>query len=199
MYLHESLHILGVDISESEASIKKVFRQKAKKLHPDVNKSRDAAAQFRQLNEAYELILEYKNTRNVKFQKPQSKPYQKPTYSQEYYDAYYKNYDSFYKKWFEQEEQKKAENSKQKKYDFWDSDKGHRLSIKWKGFVKNTSFVIGVILILTFLYYFFIFIYNFLYHLYLPDGSGLAIVLGVILLFFGFILRKAFLLIKTKR
>ena len=48
--------ILGVSRDASEAEIKKAFRHKARELHPDVNKSEDAEEQFKELNEAYDVL-----------------------------------------------------------------------------------------------------------------------------------------------
>ncbi|UCF68957.1 MAG: DnaJ domain-containing protein, partial [Acidobacteriota bacterium] len=48
--------VLGVDREASETEIKKAYRQKARELHPDVNQSPQAAEQFRDVNEAYEVL-----------------------------------------------------------------------------------------------------------------------------------------------
>ncbi|NPD30313.1 molecular chaperone DnaJ [Eggerthellaceae bacterium zg-1084] len=48
--------ILGVERDASEDDIKKAFRSRARKLHPDVNKSDDAEEQFKELNEAYDVL-----------------------------------------------------------------------------------------------------------------------------------------------
>ncbi|MEM0921833.1 MAG: molecular chaperone DnaJ [Pseudomonadota bacterium] len=48
---------LGVGRSASEADIKKAFRQKARKLHPDQNPDNPKAAdEFKAVNEAYEIL-----------------------------------------------------------------------------------------------------------------------------------------------
>lgn len=47
---------LGVSRSASDAEIKKAFRQKARKLHPDVNKEPDAKERFQEVSQAYEVL-----------------------------------------------------------------------------------------------------------------------------------------------
>lgn len=48
--------VLGVSKDATEADIKKAFRRKARELHPDVNKAADAEDQFKELNEAYDVL-----------------------------------------------------------------------------------------------------------------------------------------------
>ena len=48
--------ILGVDKDASAEDIRKAFQQKARKLHPDVNKASDAEEKFKEVNEAYEVL-----------------------------------------------------------------------------------------------------------------------------------------------
>ncbi len=48
--------ILGVEKDASQADIKNAFRQKARKLHPDVNKEPDAEEKFKELGQAYEVL-----------------------------------------------------------------------------------------------------------------------------------------------
>lgn len=48
--------VLGVDRNASEDEIKKAFRRRARELHPDVNKAEDAEDQFKELNEAYDVL-----------------------------------------------------------------------------------------------------------------------------------------------
>lgn len=48
--------ILGVSKDASDSEIKKAFRRRARELHPDVNKATDAEDQFKELNEAYDVL-----------------------------------------------------------------------------------------------------------------------------------------------
>ena len=48
--------VLGVSRSASADEIKSAFRQKARKLHPDVNKAEDAKEKFQTLQFAYEVL-----------------------------------------------------------------------------------------------------------------------------------------------
>ncbi len=48
--------VLGVQREANEAEMKKAFRNRAKKLHPDVNKAPNAAEEFKELNEAYAVL-----------------------------------------------------------------------------------------------------------------------------------------------
>ena len=48
--------VLGVSRGASEAQIKAAYRQLARKHHPDVNKSPDAAEKFKEATEAYEVL-----------------------------------------------------------------------------------------------------------------------------------------------
>ena len=47
---------LGISRGADEKEIKSAFRQKARKLHPDVNKADDAQMQFQKIQQAYEVL-----------------------------------------------------------------------------------------------------------------------------------------------
>ena len=48
--------VLGVSRGATDDEIKKAFRKQARKLHPDVNKSPNAEEEFKELNEAYDVL-----------------------------------------------------------------------------------------------------------------------------------------------
>ncbi|MBR6647233.1 MAG: molecular chaperone DnaJ [Clostridia bacterium] len=49
--------VLGVQKTATEAELKKAFRSKAKKYHPDLNPdNKEAEAKFKEINEAYEVL-----------------------------------------------------------------------------------------------------------------------------------------------
>ena len=48
--------ILGVKRDASESEIKSAYRKLARKYHPDVNKTKEAEAKFKDINEAYEVL-----------------------------------------------------------------------------------------------------------------------------------------------
>ncbi len=48
--------VLGVGRSASQDEIKKAYRKLARQYHPDVNKSPDAEAKFKEINEAHEVL-----------------------------------------------------------------------------------------------------------------------------------------------
>lgn len=48
--------VLGVSRSADRDALKRAFRQKAQQYHPDVNKSPEAEVQFKEINEAYQVL-----------------------------------------------------------------------------------------------------------------------------------------------
>jgi molecular chaperone DnaJ len=48
--------VLGVTRQATQEEVKKAFRRLARQYHPDVNKSTDAEARFKEINEAYEVL-----------------------------------------------------------------------------------------------------------------------------------------------
>jgi molecular chaperone DnaJ len=56
--------VLGVPRDADEATIKRAYRNLAKQYHPDVNKSPDAEAKFKEVSEAYEVLVDGKKRAN---------------------------------------------------------------------------------------------------------------------------------------
>ena len=48
--------ILGIKRGASDSEIKSAYRKLARKYHPDVNKTKEAEAKFKEINEAYEVL-----------------------------------------------------------------------------------------------------------------------------------------------
>ncbi|HEY63758.1 MAG TPA: molecular chaperone DnaJ [Caldilineae bacterium] len=48
--------VLGVSRNATQEEIKRAYRRLARQYHPDVNKSPDAEAKFKEINEAYEVL-----------------------------------------------------------------------------------------------------------------------------------------------
>ncbi|RSZ62418.1 molecular chaperone DnaJ [Corynebacterium hylobatis] len=57
--------ILGVDKSATDAEIKKAYRKLARKYHPDVNPSEEAAEKFREASVAHEVLTDPEKRRIV--------------------------------------------------------------------------------------------------------------------------------------
>ena len=54
--LPDYYHVLQVSSESDEKDIKKAYLQRAKKLHPDVNKAANAESAFKDLQEAYAVL-----------------------------------------------------------------------------------------------------------------------------------------------
>lgn len=57
-------NILGVSKTATDDEIKSAFRKKAKEFHPDINKSADAEAKFKEVNEAYAVLSDKQKRTN---------------------------------------------------------------------------------------------------------------------------------------
>jgi len=65
--------ILGVSPNATDEEIRRAYRRKAKQVHPDVNKSKDAHVKFLLLKKAFEALI---NKKHTTYTKTQSEPRQ---------------------------------------------------------------------------------------------------------------------------
>jgi molecular chaperone DnaJ len=79
--------ILGVKKDASPDELKKVFRQKARKYHPDLNKgSKEAEEKFKEVNEAYQVLsdpqkkAQYDQVGHAEFRPGDAASYKTPSY-----------------------------------------------------------------------------------------------------------------------
>ncbi|WMJ71910.1 J domain-containing protein [Cytophagaceae bacterium ABcell3] len=63
-------NILGLKPGASENQIRKAFKKKAKKFHPDLNDSPDAQQMFVKIQEAYDVLLKKKPIFTSSYQQP---------------------------------------------------------------------------------------------------------------------------------
>jgi len=56
--MRDPYEVLGVDKKASKADIKKAYRKLAKEYHPDRNKASDATEKFKEVTEAYEMLMD---------------------------------------------------------------------------------------------------------------------------------------------
>lgn len=77
--MHNSIEryyqILGISSTATFPEIKKAYRKRAKELHPDVNKSPNAHAEFILLSEGYEYLMNVKTGKIYSDVNTQTKPY----------------------------------------------------------------------------------------------------------------------------
>ena len=67
--------VLGVDKKASESDLKKAFRSKARKFHPDKNPDDpDAEARFKEVQEAYAILSNPDERRKNKLQSRPRQP-----------------------------------------------------------------------------------------------------------------------------
>ncbi|MCW3805925.1 J domain-containing protein [Plebeiibacterium marinum] len=78
--MSEYHQILGVTTNATLDQIKKAYRSKAKKLHPDINKSENAHDEFILLNEAYEYLLNTSGTHFNRFKRAQEQAQKQAAY-----------------------------------------------------------------------------------------------------------------------
>ena len=80
MRLRDYYEILGVNKNSSIEEIKKKFRKLALEFHPDRNKAPDASEKFKEINEAYQVLVD---------------PEKKKIYDQFGYEAVSENIEGF--------------------------------------------------------------------------------------------------------
>ncbi|MDE5617507.1 MAG: DnaJ domain-containing protein [Ureaplasma sp.] len=61
--INDAYKTLELNKNASLDEIKSAYRKLAKKYHPDLNKSTNAEEMFRKVNNAYNLLLEYLNSK----------------------------------------------------------------------------------------------------------------------------------------
>lgn len=57
-------NILGINKNASDNEIKHAYRKLAKKYHPDINKKIGIQEKFKELNEAYNILIDHKKRKN---------------------------------------------------------------------------------------------------------------------------------------
>lgn len=85
--IEEYYKILNIDEKATLTEIKKAYRENAKLLHPDVNKSTDAHEKFILLNEAYEYL---QNIKTGKTYNSKKQSYNRPTTKHKTYEDWKK-------------------------------------------------------------------------------------------------------------
>ncbi|MDA0882626.1 MAG: DnaJ domain-containing protein [Bacteroidetes bacterium] len=75
--LIKAYQLLGIPMDADEATIKKAYRSKAKKLHPDLNPSAQAKTQFIELDKAYDYIMAVKSGKLRDWSRPNAGARQK--------------------------------------------------------------------------------------------------------------------------
>jgi hypothetical protein len=101
--LSQYFRLLGLPSDASPDTIHRAYRRKAKQLHPDVNPSPDAHAEFLKIREAYEVLAGIKNIKAEPVP-PGFKAY--PKYSPRANDPGYAERAKRYREWKKKEAQK---------------------------------------------------------------------------------------------
>jgi hypothetical protein len=59
--IRESFNLFELPVNATKSNIKKKYKTLAKLWHPDLNNSKEAAQKFKKLNDAYNILITYKN------------------------------------------------------------------------------------------------------------------------------------------
>ena len=123
--------ILGIPNNSGEKVIKRAFRMKAREFHPDVNKSPGAEEKFKEVHEAYEILMNPLKRHQYDSQfansseevKKKKKAAQNPDYPE--YEWYAWDYWDERYNWWKHDSRPKKPRRKQKSvevyYDFMDN------------------------------------------------------------------------------
>lgn len=74
----QAANVLGVSLNASEKEVKEAYRKLCKRWHPDINRGNEEMAKHKmqQINEAYNVMLQYIKTRSL--QRPITQPQNRP-------------------------------------------------------------------------------------------------------------------------
>jgi hypothetical protein len=144
----EYLDILGVSPNASMEEIKKAYRRQAKLLHPDVNKSTNAHAQFVLLNEAYEYFQQLKSGK-IKI------TYASPTYTgsnSKKYGTHKAAAEKKYQGWGESEQEKARQRARyyaSKKYAEFENSPEYKSAEAMFSLLEQFTYIFAIIFVLS--------------------------------------------------
>ena len=92
--------ILGTSKGATQDEIKKAYRQKSKMYHPDINKSDNAEAMMKKVNQAYDVLGD--PAKRQQYDTMGSNPYQNQSGQQYYGRQTYTSADEFFEEFMRQ-------------------------------------------------------------------------------------------------
>ena len=92
--------ILGTSKDATQDEIKKAYRQKSKMYHPDINKSDNAEAMMKKVNQAYDVLGD--PAKRQQYDTMGSNPYQNQSGQQYYGRQTYTSADEFFEEFMRQ-------------------------------------------------------------------------------------------------